>query len=692
MPAAQATSLGEYRLKNAEVYSERFGVNTLADLRALVATFATIDDHEVANDFAGGALIGSDDRFTAAFPGDDPAALINSSTLFGNGLRAFQEYNPIADEHYPVTGSDPLFDGRRKLYRARRFGDDAVMIMLDARSFRDPEVDFGNPAEIPAVFDPSRTMLGARQLADLRADLLDAHVRGVTWKLVVVPEPIQQLGAVGAADRFEGYFYERNELLRFIHANGIRNVVFICADIHGTVVNDLSFYDTGVPGGNQIPVGAFEISTGAVAFDAPFGQTVEAIAASPDFLLFADETVQVTGLLFGAIDAATLADVQALNDPLAENAAYYAALQSGPLAARNSYQQALLGQLLAADPVYGALDPVGLEAGQGIDFTVLAGDNPLTPVNEAFYQTFTYGWTELDIAADTQELTITTYGIDPYTEAAVVADPAAVSARAPTVLSRFSVRPRAASPGVGAYRTADRSFALDVNANGSWDAGIDRVTPAFGIAGDLPVAGDWNGDGVTEIGVYRPAVGRFYLDTNGNGLWDAGADRAITFGGVSDLPVAGDWDGDGVTEIGVFRPATGRFYLDINGNGLWEAGVDRVARFGGPNDQPVAGDWDGNGTVDIGVFRAVAGKFYLDANGDGLFGAGDITATFGGANDRPVAGDWDGDGSDEIGVLRPATGRLYRDTNGNGTWDAGGDAVTSFGGADALPVSGHWAP
>jgi len=59
----QATTLAQYRLKHSEVYSDRFGSNTWADLRRSTSIFATIDDHEVINDFSGGAAAATDPRF-----------------------------------------------------------------------------------------------------------------------------------------------------------------------------------------------------------------------------------------------------------------------------------------------------------------------------------------------------------------------------------------------------------------------------------------------------------------------------------------------------------------------------------------------------------------------------------------------------------------------------------------------------
>jgi hypothetical protein len=100
-------------------------------------------------------------------------------------------------------------------------------------------------------------------------------------------------------------------------------------------------------------------------------------------------------------------------------------------------------------------------------------------------------------------------------------------------------------------------------------------------------------DGRTEIGVFRPSTHLYYRDFNGNGVWDGAAvDRVSTFGITGDIPVSGDWNADGRTEIGVFRPSTHLYYRDFNGNGVWDgAAVDRVSTFGITGDLPVSGKW-----------------------------------------------------------------------------------------------------
>src|SRR5439155_26046818 len=109
-------------------------------------------------------------------------------------------------------------------------------------------------------------------------------------------------------------------------------------------------------------------------------------------------------------------------------------------------------------------------------------------------------------------------------------------------------------------------WVLDKNGSKSFDS-PDLVFPLGGLTGDIPITGDWNGDGRTKAGIYRASQGRWLLDYNGDGLFDPAVDKIYQFGGVAgDVPVAGDWDGSGTTKIGVFR-AGYLWVLDTNGDG-----------------------------------------------------------------------------------------------------------------------------
>ncbi|MEZ5582577.1 MAG: choice-of-anchor Q domain-containing protein [Candidatus Competibacteraceae bacterium] len=238
---------------------------------------------------------------------------------------------------------------------------------------------------------------------------------------------------------------------------------------------------------------------------------------------------------------------------------------------------------------------------------------------------------------------------------------------------------------------------LDRNGNGLWDGCAVDGCFVFGALEDRPVAGDWNGDGFAEIGVLRN--GHWFLD-NGNGQWDGcGAlplqDACFTFGAPGDQPVAGDWNGDGFAEIGVLR--NGHWFLD-NGNGEWDGcGAlplqDACFTFGAPGDQPVAGDWNGDGFAEIGVLRN--GHWFLD-NGNGEWdGCGalplqDACFTCGAPGDQPVAGDWNGDGFAGIGVKQGSD--WFLDRNANDFWDGCNidSCVFGWGAPEDVPISGLW--
>ncbi|HEY2987818.1 MAG TPA: fibrinogen-binding protein, partial [Candidatus Binatia bacterium] len=97
----------------------------------------------------------------------------------------------------------------------------------------------------------------------------------------------------------------------------------------------------------------------------------------------------------------------------------------------------------------------------------------------------------------------------------------------------------------------------------------------------------------TRIGVFRPATRDWILDFDGHGDGKNCGDACVSFGSADDLPVVGDWDGNGADKIGVYRPSTGEWFLDLNGNRTWDGcAVDLcLGPFGEPGDLPVVGKW-----------------------------------------------------------------------------------------------------
>ena len=158
----------------------------------------------------------------------------------------------------------------------------------------------------------------------------------------------------------------------------------------------------------------------------------------------------------------------------------------------------------------------------------------------------------------------------------------------------------------GLYRQSDGYVYLR-NTN---TQGVADVSFFFGIPGDFPVAGDFNGDGCDTVSIYRPSEGRFYvvneLGSNDGGL--GAADYSFLFGVLGDKPFVGDFDGDGVDTVGLHRESSGLVYFrNTNTTGV----ADFEFVFGIPNDMLVAGDWDGDGNDTIGVYRPSTGMFYV---------------------------------------------------------------------------------
>ena len=121
------------------------------------------------------------------------------------------------------------------------------------------------------------------------------------------------------------------------------------------------------------------------------------------------------------------------------------------------------------------------------------------------------------------------------------------------------------------------------------------------MAGDIPVTGDWTGDGNAKVGIFRSSTGQWFLDKDNSGTYDAQLDYTYTFGQPGDIPVVGDWNGvQGVSThkdcIGVFR--NGFFWvLDLNCNGTFDDGSDGRG-FPVRRSRPVTFPWSASGTAE----------------------------------------------------------------------------------------------
>ncbi|CAN5800270.1 hypothetical protein BH20ACI4_BH20ACI4_01540 [soil metagenome] len=203
---------------------------------------------------------------------------------------------------------------------------------------------------------------------------------------------------------------------------------------------------------------------------------------------------------------------------------------------------------------------------------------------------------------------------------------------------------------------------FDFDGDGKTDLSIFRPAPGewwinrssnssnfaaqFGASTDKIVPADYTGDGKTDIALFRPSNGNWFILRSEDSSF-----FAFPFGNSTDVPVPADYDGDGRADAAVFRPSTNTWYIQKSSGGT------DIIGFGAAGDKPVVADYDGDGKADIAIYRNNAGvsEWWIRKSSNGSV----FAAQFGNSTDKAVQGDYTGDGKADMAIWRPSNGNWF---------------------------------
>jgi uncharacterized delta-60 repeat protein len=208
-------------------------------------------------------------------------------------------------------------------------------------------------------------------------------------------------------------------------------------------------------------------------------------------------------------------------------------------------------------------------------------------------------------------------------------------------------------------------------ADGNWYLAQSQAGFAvhhFGIKGDRVASADYDGDSRSDLAVYRDGTWWYIKSSDGTvGL--------ANWGAAEDTPLPSDFDGDSKADFVYYHSSTGTWFRSGS------TGAVSNVQFGMAGDIPTIGDFDGDGKSDPAIFRPTGGVWWYLPSSTGIA----TPVQWGQNGDVPVTGDYDGDGKTDLAVWRPSNGAWYILNSRNGSI-----FIFSWGLSEDRPVVGDY--
>ncbi|MGB0871961.1 MAG: S1 family peptidase [Solirubrobacterales bacterium] len=205
----------------------------------------------------------------------------------------------------------------------------------------------------------------------------------------------------------------------------------------------------------------------------------------------------------------------------------------------------------------------------------------------------------------------------------------------------------------------------------------------------IPLAGDWDGNGSSTPGYFRPRTAQWFLSNSLTNPPSNMVTNGTVWGTPTMRPVVGNWDGIGGDGVGLFDTVTAKWYLSNSASSPTADALNGTV-WGTGSMQPLAGNWDGVGGDGIGFFHPSTASWFLSNSSSSPTADAQPGVVWGTSSMKPITGNWDGSGGDGIGLFHPPSATWFLT---NSVAAPASQVMTPYpvwGTSVMKPISGNW--